>query len=235
MHSPIRVMKQLLQSVAAAVEILVHVLLGPVLHRFRTRWGTTPVERALRLPGDEVVENPAWHYDHAITIAAPRSAVWPWLLQLGQGRGGFYSYELLENAIGCKMQNVLEIHPELQKLRVGDRVRMHADGFGPDVVSMEPERSLVLGGPPNAKGSQATWSFYLLDGADGTTRLLERGRGVAGPGLVEKLEFGPYLMDPVGFVMSKKMLRTIKHLAEHFAATTPFPLRSSDDRARFVY
>jgi hypothetical protein len=230
-------MKKLVESLAAAIEILVHVVLGPVLHGFRTRWGTTRVERALRLPGDEVVENPTWHYDHALTIDAPRAVIWPWLLQLGQGRGGFYSYELLENAVGCRLENVLEIKPELQKLALGDRVRLHASGFGPEVLSLDPERSLVLGGPPNAKGSQASWSFYLLDGANGTTRLLERGRGVAGPGLVEKLEFGPYLMDPVGFVMSKKMLRTIKNLAERSWKTSPFAARrmGDDGNGRFVY
>jgi hypothetical protein len=230
-------MKKLVESLAAAVEILVQVLLGPWLHRYRTRWGTTSVERALRLPGDEIVENPSWQYDHAITIDAPSAAVWPWLLQLGQGRGGFYSYELLENALGCDIHNVVELQPELQNLRVGDRVRLHAGGFGPEVISIDPERSIVLGGPPNEKGSQATWSFYLLDGAGGKTRLLERGRGVAGPGLVEKLEFGPYLMDPVGFVMSKKMLRTIKRLAERFASGSPFPWKraSEYDAGRFVY
>ncbi|HEX7196146.1 MAG TPA: hypothetical protein VF364_04845 [Candidatus Limnocylindria bacterium] len=79
---------------------------------------------------------------------------------------------------------------------------------------MEPERALVLGGPPNESGSQATWGFYLLDGPNGTTRLLERGRNVAGKGLAEKLGFGPYLMDPIGFVMSKKMLQSLKKLAE---------------------
>jgi hypothetical protein len=72
----------------------------------------------------------------------------------------------------------------------------------------------VLGSPPSETGSQATWAFYLLDGPNGTTRLLERGRGVAGKGLSEKLGYGPYLMDPVGFVMSKKMLRTVKQLVE---------------------
>ena len=70
------------------------------------------------------------------------------------------------------------------------------------------------GGPPTEKGSQATWAFYVLDGGGGSTRLLERGCGVAGKGLAEQLGFGPYLMDPIGFVMSKKMLRTIKRLAE---------------------
>jgi hypothetical protein len=98
---------------------------------------------------------------------------------------------------------------------VGDTVVTHGrSGFGPPVTRIGPERALVLGGPPNAKGSQATWAFHLLDSADGTTRLLERGRSVAGKGPLEKVGSGPYLVEPIGFVMSKKMLRTIKKLAE---------------------
>ena len=133
------------------------------------------------------------------------------------------------------MHNVLEIQPELQKLRVGDRVRLHASGFGPEVMLIEPERALVLGGPPNDEGSQATWSFYLLDGAGGTTRLLERGRGVAGRGVIEKLGFGPYLMDPVGFVMSKKMLKTIKRLSEQSFRDEPWARASQSANRRFVF
>jgi hypothetical protein len=211
-------MRRLIESISGAVQIAVHLLLYPFLRGWRRRWGATDEERILRLPGDERVAKPMWTYDHAVSIDAPRSAVWPWLVQVGQGRGGFYSYEGLENVVGCQIRNVYEIRPNLQQLHVGDRIVLHGrSGFGPEVVRFEPERALVLGGPPSERGSQATWGFHLLDGPNGTTRLLERGRHVAGKGLGEKLGFGPYLMDPIGFVMSKKMLRTIKRLAE----TTP--------------
>jgi hypothetical protein len=210
--------RKLLESIGGASQIALHVLLYPFLRGRRRRWGSTPEERALSLPGDEFVPKPHWSYNHAISIDAPRSAVWPWLLQLGQGRGGFYSYEGLENLVGCQIENVMEIRPELQQLRVGNKVVTHGrSGFGPPVTRIEPERALVLGGPPNEKGSRSTWAFHLLDGPGGSTRLLERGRGLPGPGLGEKLGFGPYLMDPVGFVMSKKMLGTIKQLVERSA------------------
>jgi hypothetical protein len=125
------------------------------------------------------VPDPAWTYDHVISIDAPCSAVWPWLLQLGQGRGGFYSYQGLENLIGCQIHNVMEIHEELQQLQVGDRIVTHGrSGFGPAVTLIEPERALVLGGPPNEKGSRSIWAFHLLEGPGGSTRLLERGRGL---------------------------------------------------------
>lgn len=100
-----------------------------------------------------------------------------WLVQLGQG--GFYTYEGLENLVGCQFRNVMGIRAELQQLPAGDTIVLHGrSGFGPEVVSLNPERALVLGGPPNEMGSQATWGFYLLEDTDGTTRLLKRGRGV---------------------------------------------------------
>jgi hypothetical protein len=209
------VMHKLLDSISGAAQIAIHILLYPLLRESRRRWGSTEEERTLRLPGDELVTKPQWSYNHAISIDAPRSAVWPWIVQLGQGRGGFYTYEGLENLVGCQIHNVYEIRPELQRLRVGETIVTHGrSGFGPPVTHLEPERALVLGGPPNARGSRSTWAFHLLDGPGGGTRLLERGRGVAGKGLGEALGFGPYLLDPIGFVMSKKMLRTIKALAE---------------------
>jgi hypothetical protein len=208
-------MRRLVESISGALQIAGHLLLYPLLRGWRRGWGATDEERGLRLPGDELVPAPRWTYDHAVSIDAAPSAVWPWLVQLGQGRGGFYSYDGLENLVGCQIRNVFEIRPELQQLQVGDRVVLHGrSGFGPEVARLEPGRALVLGGSPNAKGSQVTWAFYVLEGPSGTTRLLERGRNVAGNGLGEKLGFGPCLMDPIGFVMSKKMLRTIKELAE---------------------
>lgn len=208
-------MRRLVESISGALQIAGQLLLYPLLRRRRRGWGATDEERWLRLPGDELVPTPQWTYNHAVSIDATPSAVWPWLVQLGQGRGGFYSYDGLENLVGCQIRNVFEIRPELQQLRVGDRVVLDGrSGFGPEVMLLEPRRALVLGDPPNDKGSQVTWAFYLLEGPHGTTRLLERGRGVAGNGLGQKLGFGPYLVDPIGFVMSKKMLRTIKELAE---------------------
>jgi hypothetical protein len=203
-----------LPSLWGAVQIAFHLGTGPLLHRWRTRWGATADEVRRRLPGDELVPSPAWGYDRAITIRAPRAAVWPWLVQLGQDRGGFYSYEALENLFGCDIHNVEEIRPDLQRLQVGDVVRMHASGVGAAVSIVEPERALVLGGPPDVAGSRATWGFHLFDAPDGGTRLLERGRCAPGRGLGARLAFGPFLIDPIGFVMSRRMLRTIKRLAE---------------------
>lgn len=77
------------------------------------------------MPCDELVEHPKLNATHAITIDAPASAVWPWLVQMGQTRGGFYSYAWLENLVGCHMHNADQIHPEWQDLKVGDQVWLH--------------------------------------------------------------------------------------------------------------
>ena len=207
-------MRKYLAAVAGGVLIALNIALGPLLHRWRTRWNATTDELKERLPGDEIIRSPTWTYTHAITILAPRAAVWPWLVQIGQGRGGFFSYEVLENLVGCDIHNVLELRGELQQLRAGDSVRMHTNGFGPSVSILDQERALVLGGPADANGSQATWGFYLHQTDDGVTRLIERGRHVVGNGILAKLGCGTYLIDPVGFVMSRRMLKTIKRLAE---------------------
>jgi hypothetical protein len=77
------------------------------------------------LPGDELVEHPNVEATHAITINAPVEEVWPWLVQLGQDKGGFYSHSRLENLVGCRLRNADRIVPEFQHLSVGDAVRLH--------------------------------------------------------------------------------------------------------------
>ena len=86
------------------------------------RWGATDEEAAERLPGDEVVAQPRYQTTHAVTIHARRSEVWPWLVQLGQGRGGLYSYDWLENLFGLGFRSADRIIPDLQRLAVGDQV-----------------------------------------------------------------------------------------------------------------
>ena len=207
-------MKRYFDALVGGFLIALNLAVGPLLHRWRTRWNATADEVKESLPGDEIVKAPTWTYTHAIRILAPRAAVWPWLVQIGQGRGGFFSYEVLENLAGCDIHNVLELRSELQLLHAGEKVRMHAKGFGPSVSVVDPGRALVLGDAPDGNGSQATWGFHLHQTEDGVTRLIERGRYAVGKGMLAKLGFGPYLIDPVGFVMSRKMLKTIKRLAE---------------------
>ena len=124
-------MRRYFDALVGGFLIALNLALGPFLHRWRTRWNATTDEVKEPLPGDEIINTPMWTYTHAIRILAPRAAVWPWLVQIGQGRGGFFSYDVLENLVGCDIHTVLELRNELQQLRAGDRVRMHANGFGP--------------------------------------------------------------------------------------------------------
>jgi hypothetical protein len=167
-------------------------------------WGATPAERDAPLPGDELVPRPALRSTRAVTIAAPPDRVWPWLAQIGQDRGGFYSYTWLENLAGCRMPAADRIHPEWQHREVGERVMLHP-ATGVPVLRFEPGRALVLDG----------WGAFVLEPADDgrRTRLLARAR-VAGPGAV----FYAALVEIPHFVMERRMLRGIARLAERAEA-----------------
>lgn len=179
------------------------------------RWGATDAEVSASLPGDEVVENANLVATRAITIEASADVTWQWLVQIGQERGGFYSYEWLENLVGCDIHTAHEINPVWQTLEPGDEVRLHPKG-GLIVASIERGRSLVLaGGVPKRNSAPPpydfSWAFVLEEEGDGTTRLIVRERygyqkwwtGV----LVEPLA-------AMSFVMSEKMLRGIRDRAE---------------------
>jgi len=107
------------------------------------RWGATDEEVSEALPGDELVLHPNSEATHAITIDAPVEVVWPWLVQIGQDKGGFYSYAWLENLVGCQLHNADRILPEFQHIAEGTIMPTHpGGGFRIEVV--EPEKALVL-------------------------------------------------------------------------------------------
>ena len=183
----------------------------------RTTWGATSDEVGATFPGDELVPNCSWGYTHAITIDAAPLLVWQWVVQLGQGRGGFYSFELLENIVGCDVHNTTVPLPEFQALAVGDAVRLHPKSPPLTVAIAEPGRCLALvANAPDATGDAVSlWAFHLIETPDGNTRLIERGRYLAGPSVGARLMLGPAILEPISFVMSRQMLRTIKALADH--------------------
>jgi hypothetical protein len=109
------------------------------------RWGATDEELSKPLPGDELVPHPAIESTRAITVNAPLEEVWPWLAQIGQDRGGFYSYEWLESLAGCRMRNADRIHPNWQHREVGEIVFLHP-ATGMKVATFEPGRAIVLEG-----------------------------------------------------------------------------------------
>ena len=190
---------------------------APLSRRWYRRWGATVEELRRPLPGDEIVAHPRIEHTRAISIAAPPSAVWPWLVQMGQGRGGLYSYDGLENLIGCDLHSADTLLEQHQQLRVGDHVL-----FGPAdkkfpgqvVVEIQPGRAIVmcaLHPETRAIERSATWAFVLEPEGEGT-RLIVRGRNGYAPGAANHVAW--HVVEPIAFVMERRMLRGIKARAE---------------------
>jgi hypothetical protein len=177
------------------------------------KWGATEEELKMSLPGDELVEHPKLNATHAITINAPVEDVWPWLVQVGQKRGGFYSYTWLENLVGCDMRNADQIVPEWQELRVGDEVWLHPEAPPLRVLMVEPERVIVL---------EKCWTFFLRPIDENRTRLIIRGRGEFNPDLKNSiLNFILWrgIFEPAHFIMERRMMLGIKERAEGMPLT----------------
>lgn len=179
-----------------------------LIRPWHLRWGATDEEVKMTLPGDELVEHPQLNATHAITINAPVEKVWPWLVQIGQNRGGFYSYTWLENLVGCDMHNADRIVPEWQDLKVGDDVWLHPKAPPLRVLAIEPERAIVL---------EKCWGFFLRPIDENTTRLIIRGRGEFNPDFKNallNLILWRGVFEPAHFIMERKMLLGIKQRAE---------------------
>jgi hypothetical protein len=187
-------------------------------------WGATDAERRMRLPGDDIVQDVMSHHTRAVTIDAPPAAVWPWLVQIGDHRAGFYSYDWVERYLFPGTVHYVEgrhsatrIHPELQKIHIGDRINTGSVGslsIGSPVTVLEPNRALVIG----------TWAFVLLPLAEDRTRLLVRERDAGWTRLLVPRDFGllralgaviDYAVgEPLHFAMLRKMMLGIKQRAE---------------------
>jgi hypothetical protein len=191
---------------AALAEVYRRFLREPVLS-----WGATADEAARPLPGDELLEDPDVLATRAITVNAPASAIWPWLVQMGPGRGGAYTYDWIENLFDLDMHSADEILPQFQRLEVGDVLRAPNGDMGMRVEILEPERVLSL------RSEDATWVWtFALDEGGGATRLLSRNRIRLGGSLGGRLAL--FAMEPGSLVMERKMLRGIKERAERLAA-----------------
>ncbi len=207
--------------------IMAFSLVTPFLNPRRRQWGINVDEIQRNYPGDDLVPDPKGEYMHGITIHAPAIEVWPWLVQLGQGRGGFYSYEFLENLIGCKMHNADRIIPELQHLEIGDNIPMHSTMGNPyRVHAIDSGRSLVLlirenmqtgktfeldNGLPE-KYQNMCWLFFLDEQEDGTTRMISRSRNDWNNSFGNKIFYG--IFGPLTLEMDRKMLKGIKKRVE---------------------
>lgn len=175
-------------------------------------WGARADEIRATLPGDELVQTPGPRTTRAVSVDASSADIWPWLAQIGEDRGGFYSYSLLERAVGADVHNADAIHPEWQHVHVGDTIWL-ARRYGPAarqmVAAVQRDSHLVLMSPADfervRRGQKASgsWAFILRQDV-GATRLLARGNGGAA---------GHFWFDVPHFVMEQKMLRGIARRA----------------------
>jgi hypothetical protein len=140
-----------------------------VLRPWQLGWGATEEERGRPMPGDDLVEAPTFNATRAITIRAQPGDIWPWLVQVGVNRAGWYSYDWLDNLGRPSARQVIA---ELQDIKVGDVMPMSPDGkHGIRVHALDPPHSMIWGTPDDT-----SWTWLLDPQPDGSTRVLSRVR-----------------------------------------------------------
>ena len=191
---------------------------GYALARRRAlRWGATASEPAVGLPGDELLPDADLVATRAITIRVPAEQVWPWLVQIGQGRGGFYSYDVLENLVGLGIRSADRVEERWQDLAEGDLVRLGGE-IGLTVARLEPPHALVLqGAGPSLPDEDLppfdfVWAFVLRPGPlPGQCRLVVRER------YGHREPWARWMVEAVSWVsllMTERMLRGVRERAE---------------------
>lgn len=217
--SPLSFLTMLVTAAAGALGAYV-----AFIRPWHLRWGATDDEVACPLLGDSLIDKPRLQATHAVTVHAPPEAIWPWLVQMGQGRGGFYSYEGVERLLGLRAGNADRILPDLQELHAADELPVAPNGAGLPVDIVVPYRTLVMHSdspiPARVAVMQAgyyrsvTWTFHLEPIDAENTRLIERWRADWEPTPMNTLVIRT-LLEPGAFIMERRMLLGIKARAEH--------------------
>lgn len=200
------------------------ILYQPVIRPWYVRWGASDAEVQSRLPGDELVTGVVTQATRAIDIHAPAAQAWPWLVQIGQGRGGLYSYDFLENLVGCDIHTLTRIVPDLQNLKVGDTIRLGPQEGLPSyqVMILAAQQALVMRSVnPKTGALGETWGFYLQEKNGGVSRLIIRHRGNPSQELTERIV--NTIFEPISFVMEHRMLHGIRDRAEMELVSTDLP------------
>jgi hypothetical protein len=219
----------LLRPILGAISALTYYTLA--VRPWLLRWGATAEEARTPLAGDDLVPEARYTTTRGVTVRASAESIWPWLVQLGQARAGFYTYDRLEQIVGAAIRSADRIVPEYQQLSVGDTVLLSPVG-GPTVAVLEPGRELVLSQTMDLRTGQSippvpatrwamdwTWTFALRPLPDGTTRLLVRTRADYRPRAV-LAPLVRLVLEPIHFVMERGMLLGIKRRAEHAATVS---------------
>jgi hypothetical protein len=214
----------IIEGLWGAVTIGFTVLLSPLLRAWYSHWGMSPADSRQPLPGDEYVPRPKSEISGAIDIQAPPESIWPWFVQLGCQRGGWYSYDLLDNG---GQPSATRIIPEYQHLAVGDIIKAVPNGaFGFPVAAFEPNRYLVMAGTMDTRTGQPAdpvhppleffsgdQAFYLAPLNSGATRLVFRMRTDWNSKPLLNFIYKGFL-EPISFIMARKTLFNIKKRVE---------------------
>ena len=185
----------------------------PALLRQRClTWGATPDEVERELPGDELLDTADIVSTRAVTIDAPPNAVWPWLVQMGSGRGGAYTYDWIENLFGLGIHSAREVLPQFQDVNVGDELQLGPNRPKMRVEVLDVERVFTV----RFEDGTWVWTFALFPDHE-ATRLVSRNRIATPNASLRTRLFNLLLMEPGSLVMERKMLLEIKKRAERFA------------------
>ena len=208
-------MKKFLTVTGVLVAVgIIGILLITLSMPWMDRWGASEDETDASLLGDELVPSPRITYTRAIPIDSAPEEIYPWIVQLGAERGGWYSYQWFEtNILRCKIVNADRIHEEWQDLNVGDKVKMCPDENMPPaykVARIEPNQAIVLGHQEDGNWVEV-WQFILVPQTDGTTRLVIRSRSAAEGWFWD-------IIRPGEFIMMRGMMLGIKERAEAMVA-----------------
>jgi hypothetical protein len=195
-------------------------LVNPLARARRLHWGLDPDAAARTFPGDELIPAPRWTWTHGIEIEAPASVVWPWVAQIGADRGGFYSYQWLENLAGCGLRNAEAVHPDWE-LRAGDDLTVHPGMPALRIARLAPGQYFVAHAPADpidvaagAPWAAVSWLFLVEPLGPSRCRFVSRYRAASSNDLATRLSFGPALLEPIGFVMDRRMLLGVRRRAE---------------------
>jgi hypothetical protein len=205
--------KRMRTGALGAFGISAWVVAYPVFFRSRClTWGARPDEVTRKLPGDDLLADTNIVSTRAITIDAPPGAIWPWLVQMGSGRGGVYTYDWIENLLGLNMHSAREILPQFQDLKVGDELPLGPGRPVMQVAVCDPGRTLTV------RFADGNWVWiFALAAEGGQTRLISRNR-IATPGARPPVRwFNLLVMEPGSLIMERKMLLGIKQRAEDLA------------------
>jgi hypothetical protein len=217
--------RDVLAGMGGAIRML-FALMTPFLRSSRSHWGLDASTAERSLPGDELVAEPRWSWTHGVEIDASAPSVWPWIAQIGANKGGFYSYQFLENVAGCNVRGAETIHPEWEAT-LGGELSLHPRMAPLRIAAMERGRWFVAYAAADETAREAekpwavaSWLFYVEPLGERRSRLISRYRAACSDELATRLSFGPTFVEPIGFAMDRRMLLGVKEAAERRRSRT---------------